>query len=328
MAEELNIDGHDATPATTQATAPKDKSINNIHVQTSHLENIVAPGTGDIEFIDALIGAGSSIIPWGQCQLPSRGLYYGWDNDGIIPVRGMGQAAEKAMAIARQGGQAVDNLFKTCTSFPPNFTSQELLLGDRNFLLYYIRGVTFGQNYEFAMECSNCGATSPHIYDLNKLVTSIKWANPSLGSEPFRVNLPFISEATQRDVWVSVRFMRGYDSDAVQKTAATKKKMMQSKGVAKSAAERKDAQSKAISESINDNLEQIVMNINGVVDDRFKIRQMLSTLQSQDLSAIRDWVKDKSPGIDTTVVTNCPECETETTALLPLSDNFFRRSDI
>jgi hypothetical protein len=315
----------------------KDDDINHMDVSVSDLSGIITPGMSNEELVTRLIGASEDqLIPWEECHLPSKGLYYGWP-DGMVMVRAMGQAAEKVLATQRlaQSGQSIDYLFRECCKFPNGFDPVDLLLGDRVFLLYYIRGITHGNFYEFAVTCPNtsCGAVSTHTYDLNDLARTITWSKPEAGGEPFRIVLPYMSKAVGREFWVGVRFLRGYDANDILAKRKMKQKMtakpgggVKTKGASPfEARKQRQAESQAIDDSITDNMSKIIVSVFGVTD-QLTIRQFVDKMHAQDTATVRDWLKDNTPGIDTTVTVTCPECSTEFTVELPITENFFRPS--
>lgn len=330
--EELNISGQDKQ----QLPSANDVPVNVIKTSEGNIQGIFSPGDTNEEFISKLLQASpEQLIPWEDCTLPSRGLYYGWP-DGIIRVRAMGQVAEKILATQRlaQSGQSIDYLFRECCRFPDGFDPVDLLLGDRIFLLYYLRGITHGNIYEFAVTCPNadCGSTSTHAYDLNDLAQTVVWADSSLGPEPFRINLPYLSKASGRDVWVGIRFLRAIDANEMLARRKTiKNAMAKPGGVRNKMASRNRSldtrkqrdQLQTLDDTISDNMEKIIVNIMGV-QDPFAVRNLIDRLHSQDTATIREWMKDHTPGIDTTVEIECPDCANNFVIELPITESFFR----
>lgn len=297
----------------------------------AELESIVGPGASDAELVEALLGLPSErLIPWETCAIPSSGFYYGWPTQ-VVEVRAMGQKAEKILATQRlaQTGQSMDYLFRECVRFPdPSFDPMDLLVGDRVFLLYYLRGITHGNVYEFAMTCPNpqCERTSTHTYDLNDLARTIKHANPSLGEEPFKVTLPYLTHSTGRDFWVGVRFLRGRDTSNMLAMRRTKKRAFAAPSVrAGKEARNPFAQPRdtPIDDTLTENLQMVIVSIMGN-QNRGVINHFVSEMHATDTAAIREWLRDNSPGIDSTVTLNCPECGQEFTIELPVTESFFR----
>lgn len=336
--EEINLSGPDTVKLDStghDANAVEHEQRANISV--ADLSNIVPAGASNEEFLDALVLAPKEkLIVWEQAYLPSRGLYYGWP-DGMCYVRGMGQKAEKVLATQRltASGQAIDYLFRECCKFPDGFDPAQLLLGDRTFLLYYLRGITYGNQYDFAVTCANpeCGETTTHVYDLNNLVESLKMADPGLGDEPFKVSLPYLSQATKRDVWVGVRFLRAFDAnDMLARRRTTAKLTGNKSGVRNKSREvqeqRRQLNSRedvALDNTLDENLEKMIVNVMGVAD-QFKIRSFVKQLHSLDTGAIRDWLKEHTPGIDSSIEITCPACQQTFNLELPITESFFRPS--
>lgn len=331
--EELNIDGPDVAPP---ASSPKsaesqeaDSAVNVMDTKIADLGDISGPGATTEEFLNDLLSIPTEqLIPWEVCSLPSRGMYYDWP-DGNVEVRAMGQTAEKILATQRlaQTGQSIDYLFRECCRFPEGFDPINLLLGDRIFLLYYLRGITHGNEYEFGVTCPNCEAVTTHTYDLNLLASTITWADTGIGSEPFKINLPYLSEATGRDVWVGIRFLRASDANSMIAKRKTVKKATARPGGARNRVDprQQQQQNHEIDESITDNLENIIVNVMGV-DNPFTIKSFISKLHATDTAAIREWLSANTPGIDTTVALQCTGCDNDFTVELPISESFFRPS--
>jgi len=270
------------------------------------------------------------LIPWEECTLPSKGVYYGWP-DGVVMVKAMGQAAEKVLATQRlaQSGQSIDYLFRECCKFPNTFDPADMLLGDRVFLLYYLRGITHGNLYEFLISCPDCDASATHKYDLNDLASTIKWADASLGREPFRVVLPYITKATGREVYVGLKFLRATDANEMLSQRKFRKQNFSRpantvrSGGAMPSQRNKAKQDNSIDETLSDNLEKMIINVMGI-SDAMAIKAFVSKLHSTDTATIREWMRENSPGIDTTVLITCPSCDHEFRAELPISESFFR----
>lgn len=296
-----------------------------------------APGETNEEFLNRVLSTSpDQLIPLEDCHLQSRGIYYGW-SDGIVKVRAMGTTAEKVLTTQRltQSGQAIDYLFRECCRFPDGFDPAELLLGDRIFLLYFLRGITHGNIYEFAVSCPNpnCEATNTHMYDLNNLASTITYAKPELGQEPFKVVLPYLSRVTKRDFWVGVRFLRASDSNDMMAKRKSHKKMMAAPGSsirtgtkAKGISQRGQArQNEALDDTISQNMEKIIVSVLGVTD-HFQIRRLIEQLHAQDSAAIREWLRENTPSMDNTVTVTCADCSQQFTVELPISESFFRPS--
>jgi len=304
-------------------------------VGSSLLQDVLAAGASDADILDALLKASADqLMPWQNCDLPSRGLYYGWTS-GTIEVRPWGVNVDKILATPRlaQTGQSIDYMLKHCCRFPEGFDTQDLLVGDQVFLLYYLRGITHGNNYEFAVHCANqsCQAMSTHSVDLNELASTIVWADEALGPEPFRIDLPYLSRRLGKTFWVGIRFLRVRDMQSIARSQkATNRLTKGSRARLKkrgppAQTQHSEGEEIPIDESLTQNLERVIVSVMGVTD-RFKINALLASnkLHSSDLATIREWLADHSPAIQTQVDLTCPECQSEFPVMLPITETFFR----
>ncbi len=275
------------------------------------------------------------VIPWEEVQLPSKGLYYNWTS-GIIQVRAWNIKVDQIFATSRlaQSGQSVDYVIRNCCRFPGGFDPQELLVGDQIFLLYYLRGITYGDLYEFASACPACGATNMHSVAWSELAKTVQWANEILGSEPFRIDLPYLSERMGTNVWVSLRFMRVKDSQVIARKQKAQNRVgkgsaarVRQRNLQKLAGTQQTGETDVqIDDTLTENLEQLVVDVMGV-SDIFKIQGFMERLHSRDSAAIRDWLTQHTPGIDTVVEMTCADCNNEYKAMLPITESFFRSQD-
>lgn len=339
--EELNIDGNEPVAVAPDGQEVADDTINKMETHVPNLAGVASPGDTTDQFLEKLLQTPSDqLIPWEDCHLPSKGLYYDNWQDSIVKVRAMGQTAEKILATQRlaQSGQSIDYLFRECCMFPEGFDPINLLLGDRVFLLYFLRGITHGNIYEFAFTCPNqeCEAISTHRYDLNELAGTIVWANEGMGQEPFKVALPYLSEATNREVWVSVRFLRAYDANDIlsrrkaKRTAIAKpggvRTRMRQQGQSPLNISQQKQQTQQLDDTLTDNLEKVIVNVMGA-GDQFTVRSFVSQMHAKDTATVREWLRNNTPGIDNTVLVGCPECNMEHTVELPITESFFRPTE-
>lgn len=274
-------------------------------------------------FLDSVLSDSiDKFLPWEDVKLPSEGLYYdGKIPDGIVQVRPFGLQAEKIMATQRlvKSGKSMDHIFEHYVKLPNDYNQQDLLASDRSFLLYYLRGITYGNDYEFSITCSNedCKMVSPHIQDLSQLYTNMKKPNREIGPEPFKVILPYFSSLFSKetgdkiDFWVKLRFLRGRDLyQLFQKS--------------------KNDKYSNLSDTIEQNLALFIVEIMDDVEsntgcsDHFKINKFIQKLHSVDSSTIRDFIKENTPLLDTVVRVECPHCNNEMKIELPINENFFR----
>jgi hypothetical protein len=289
-------------------------------------------GKSDEEILDLILDKDDSeLVPWETVTLPSRGIYYeGMIPDGVVKVRPMGIYTEKILSTLRlaKTGKALDMIFQYCVKFPnPEFTSENLLVGDSTFILFYLRGITFGNMYDFTVKCSNtdCGAQQKYTFDLNELATTIKGPSEEIDTEPFEVRLPYLSESIGKDFSVKVRMFRRYDLVAMT-TETRDRRLIGPSNARVNSKKFKDVQAvQSINDVVEKNLATAIVEVMGS-DNRDKINKLIQRLHSSDTAAIRDAIDEFSPGVDTTITCNCNKCDNEMKVSLPISESFFRRT--
>jgi hypothetical protein len=271
--------------------------------------------------------------PWEEVVLPSKGLYYeGEVPGGVVEVKPMGLYADKVLTTQRlvRSGEALEYIFRKYVKLPNDFDHSSLLDDDRSFLLYYLRGITHGNEYEFILTCPHCEAVSDHEYDLNELYDTVTPPNVSIGEEPFSVRLPGLSEVVGEDFYVKVRFLRGYDTADL---LGTNKPSQGLPGRARSRKKKdwrnKDQRDKIknhgenLDETLERNINRIIVEADGD-QSRSRIKQLVAKMASTDVNAIVDFLRENSPGVDTSIETDCSSCGTVIVTPLPITASFFR----
>jgi hypothetical protein len=287
-----------------------------------------------LSLLDQLLNKSEEELhPWEACTLPSKGVYYeGQIPDGVVEVKPLGLKAEKILTTQRlvKSGEALEKVYAEHVRLPEGFEPQDLLEGDREFLLYYLRGISHGHEYEFLLTCPECNSVSDQVYDLNELWGTAKFPNPEIGPEPFPIVLPHFSEILGEEFVVRVRFLRGKDVlDLLNAQPPIKRARRNKKGKKKMSRSEANKEIKEFAETLDTTLE---LNINKIIveadgdPDRFKIRQLVERMSSSDVSAIITFLAENAPGIDTSIVADCsnPQCASEVVVPLPITDQFFR----
>lgn len=107
-------------------------------------------------------------------QLPSKNIFYGLPQDLRVKVRPMTVKEQKAM-LSMNGNNVEDVInsivFATCRYEDGRPLPQDLLIGDRDFLLNEVRKITYGSDIEFTFTCDKCNTENKVHYDLSMLDT-------------------------------------------------------------------------------------------------------------------------------------------------------------
>jgi hypothetical protein len=237
--------------------------------------------------------------------LPSKGFLYpsNWTTKGKINVRPMTIKEEKILNTVRlaKTGKALDMIFRACIDNPNNFDVSDLLSGDRSFLLYHLRCISYGAAYEYKINCQNCNAQFENVYNLNDIV--VKYL-PDNFKEPIEFTLPISKKK------VSYRLMRGKDEiDLIEE---------RERRIANFGADQLD-------NTISTRLSMTISAVDNIVDE-VEIVKFVDSMIAGDASALRNSMIEKDCGIDTTTQHICPKCSSEFQADIPLTVDFFRYS--
>lgn len=279
------------------------------------------------------------IRPWEQVMLPSKGVYYeGKIPGGYVEVRPWGLKAEKIMTTQRlvRTGEALDYIFQYHVRLPGGFDDHlNLLSDDRVFLLYYLRGISHGPEYEFMINCPECDKLGEHEYDMRELWETVQYPNLDIGDEPFKLVLPMATEQLRKkhsgqEFWIKLRFLRGQDTvdflDARLKGRGGKARARnRTKKNRKQVLDEVKKRGETLDETLERNINRVIVEVMGSTN-RDKIGQFVETLHSHDISAIMDFLKENSPGVDTSIETECPQPKCGITFIvgLPITETFFR----
>ena len=336
--QEIPIDGQaPKKPEDDEAEALASESGAKMSADVPDLSEKVSGGSQQDVLDFVLAQTPEQLIPWEPAVLPSLGQYYeGSVPGGRVEVKAMGLHAEKILATQRlvQTGYSLDYLFKHCVRFPTEFDPVDLLAGDRIFLLYYLRGITHGNNYEFVVQCSNedCESSFTQNFDLNLLANTIKRPT-SNDAEPFKVVLPYLSKLTGREFWVKIRFLRGRDAQAMLSRQKQMKRITGNEAELGNA----NARNKVRGNTLRNNqatLDQALeQNLNLIITEAMgekrpdKIQALVNKFHARDTATIREFIRNNEPGIDTTISIVCPDCEQNMKIDLPITESFFRPTE-
>jgi hypothetical protein len=131
-----------------------------------------------------------------------------------------------------------------------------------------------------------------------------------------------MSKILSREFWIHIRFMRGRDSNALLNRQKFRKRLG---SAARNKTKPVEQQQRriAIDQALTENLNLIVTDVMGV-KDQAQIANIINKLHSSDTATIRQFLKDKTPGIDPTIEVTCPECDLTYNIELPITTSFFQ----
>jgi len=259
----------------------------------------VYAGNPDLQKILATLKEGNDIYE--EIELPSKGRFYdGTDGptDGKLHIRPMTGEEEQILATPRfvRKGVAINMIFSRCIK--ESFKPENFLSVDRTFLLIYLRGISYGAEYEVEVKDPETDRKFTTVIDLDSLP---KENCPDDFGPPLQDVLP------KSGLPFTYRLSRGKDEVELQ--------------------DYRDRRLKQFGDTATDDTlifrsAQLVETIASITN-KTEIQQILRNLPIQDLSFLRGVVNEPPFGVDTKVTMLSPMSQEEFEVDLPLEANFF-----
>lgn len=241
-------------------------------------------------------------------ELPSKGLLYQDVTDdpdileGKIKIRPMTLTEEKILSTNRliKTGQALDMVFRNCIK--SKIDPLDLLSSDRLFLMFYLRGISYGNEYTFTLKCPNpaCGRQFRYTVDISK--QEVKELPDDI-EEPIRVELP------KTKAVVYYHLPRGRDEIAMRK--------MQEQLV----------NANDVDNSTTNRFLRLIDKIETPDGDEISRKDMkafLNSLIAYDVAYLREHMNEHDGGIEPIKDVICPYCDEEFEVDIPVTIDFFR----
>jgi len=237
--------------------------------------------------------------------LPSLGLVYPsnspFHNKDTVSIRTMTTREEDILmnrAFIKKG-TVLTELVKSCLVTPgdPN----ELLMCDRNALMFAIRVTGYGSDYEVEVECPDCNEKFKNVFQLAELpIKTLEILPVAEGTNCFEFTLPASKQL------VKFKFLTGADElDILTIQALNKKKSL----------------GPTQNDSVSLNLKYNILEVGGVAN-RAKISNFVDHMSARDSLALRTYIANNEPGIQMKQDVNCPGCGETNTIFLPITRQF------
>ena len=244
-------------------------------------------------------------VPTEFVPLPSFGLVYSPNsplhNLKEIEVRYM-TAADEDILTSRsllRSGKAIDAVLKNCI-LDARINPEELLSGDKNALITFLRVSGYGPEYKVEIDCPSCEETSKYEFDLSQLEMKTLDVEPiEQGENRFHIQLPtgthiefkFLNSAEEKEI-----------SDAQDRI--------------------KRSTNSPVDRNVTTRLKNTIISIDGNTDSSL-INQYVDTLNVRDSRALRKYMEDNTPDIDMNQEFNCSHCGHRGEVDVPISVSFF-----
>jgi hypothetical protein len=220
---------------------------------------------------------------WVALELPSRGKSYR-DHDGTVTIKAFTYREEKKLRSIKKVNQAnniIKSLFGDCVQ---GLDYDSMTLEDKNFILFKLREISYGDKYIISAECPDCNAEN----QLNLLISEIpvEYAGDDF-VEPMEITLP--------DSQQPVKFI---------KPRAKDEKYLEDMV------------------TLTENLWRFALSIGDHADKKI-LRQFFEKTTVRDIAFFRESVGESHYGFTKKVSFDCASCGETTETFVPFNESFF-----
>ena len=235
--------------------------------------------------------------------LPSKGNVYKELIDPKVQLRSMTTAEEmRRLSPTEHPYENLCSIIDDCMVTGPKISSYDMCLGDYQFLLYQLRIVTYGADYNLQMTCPYCGTTQTAKINLGELV--IKEYSDEI--EKYRtVELP----VSKKTIKLKMKTPRILDNIQIKLKEFKRRNTENS-----------------LNASILYSISCIIDTVDGRKVNEAKLEEFIRTLPMKDTNILINYSDklDSLIGIDSNITFKCDMCGLEHDGKLSITNEFFR----
>lgn len=223
---------------------------------------------------------------WRALKLPSRGLAY-VDCDESVMIRPFTFAQEKKLRSIKgtgHGVRVINELVRECVQ---GLDFDSMTLEDKNYILFKLREISYGDSYVISTDCRECGATNKLTVDISNV--PVEYAEDGY-QEPFTITLP--------DTKQEVKFVTPRCKDEKYFDDASK---------------------------LTDNLYRFALSV-GKYSEQKVIKGFFEGTTVRDIAFFREELTKSRYGMNKNMSYECASCGAVTESFIPFSDSFFSAS--
>ena len=238
-----------------------------------------------------------------QFTLPSKGKLYLEDVNPEVVLSSMKAKHEMLrLSATEESHKIMAQIIDDCIETDFGISSYDLCLGDFQFLLFKLRIVTFGNNYELLGKCPFCGFEQTYKIDLDSLETK-EYTNSY--EELKHLTLPIGGE----------ELLLTYQTPRMLDRINTKMREY-----------RKRHRDSDENPTILYNIMSVIDEVNGEIPDAIELEEWIKELPLADATAIVNRIDEmnNSIGVNLFVEDSCRICGTSFIVPFRVNNTFFR----
>ena len=239
-------------------------------------------------------------------DLPSKGFFYPEGHplsSGKIELKYMTAKEEDILSsqtLIKQG-VVIDKLLQSLIITKVNYG--EILTMDKNAIFIAARILAYGADYTVEITCPKCGEKSNHTVDLQDFQEKeIDWTKFVKGEKTHKFTLPIGKQQ------LDLKFLTHGDERQIEEDVKQLKKLSKLTGV--------DGE-------LTTRLKHVIASVDGDTS-KAVISKFVENMLSRDSLALRQYLNEVTPDIDTTFTFTCPHCSHEQGQMsMPITTQFF-----
>ena len=244
-------------------------------------------------------------VPTEVIELPSKGVFYPEGHplaSGRIEMKYMTAKEEDILTSQNliKQGVVIDKLLQAL--IVDKFNYNDLLVIDKNALFIAARVLGYGKDYDVEVACPACGEKSKHTIDLTSFESKeVDFSKFTKGQNAFNFTLPASKKV------LTLKFLTHGDEKAIEEELKGLKKM---------------SSLTKVDPELTTRLKHVITAVDGNSDAATST--FVSSMLAVDSLALRKFLKEITPDIDTTFNYTCPHCGHENERIqVPIDVSFF-----
>jgi len=241
-------------------------------------------------------------VPTETVDLPSKGAFYPNKKDSVT-IKYLTATEDDILYSPDliKSGRVLDVLLDKAV-LDTDLRPENMLSGDRNFLLVEIRKTGLGNDYvPGEITCPSCGQVHEPTIDLSKIGMKELEVMPDAEGE-YEVTLPVMK------MTIKFRLLTGLDEKRLSKLA-------ESKG-------NKAGGGIKVSKLITEKYVMQIMEVNNN-RDKLYIKKFIAAMPMRDSMFFREYTRTIEPGLDLSYEFDCPSCGTLDIKDIPVTPKLF-----
>jgi len=233
-------------------------------------------------------------------ELPSKGVFYK-NKQSTVKIKHLTAEDENILTSPDliRNGKVLDVLLDNAI-IDNSLTADDMLVGDRNAVLMYLRKEGYGDDYEVKINCPDCSEDFATIVKISDIESKNLESSPDSNGE-FFVELP-------KSKWkVKFRLLNGKDENYLSQLSGKNKKGK--KGV-------------VYSNLLTERFLLQIMEVNGN-RDKLQIKKAISNMPAIDSLFLREYVGDVEPGLKLESNYTCTNCSHNFDGDIPITPKLF-----